>query len=71
MTDARRALPSVGALLERAPVRALLDGAPRTLVVDAVRAAVAQARETATAPADDDGWAAAIASRLTELARPS
>ncbi|HEU4722570.1 MAG TPA: L-seryl-tRNA(Sec) selenium transferase, partial [Gemmatimonadaceae bacterium] len=47
------------------------DGAPRTLVVDAVRAAVAQARETATAPADDDGWAAAIASRLTELARPS
>jgi L-seryl-tRNA(Ser) seleniumtransferase len=52
-------------------VRALLDGAPRTLVVDAVRAAVAQARETATAPADDDGWAAEIAGRLAELARPS
>jgi L-seryl-tRNA(Ser) seleniumtransferase len=71
VTDARRALPSVGALLEREPVRALLDAAPRSLVVDAVRATVAQARETATAPADDDAWAEAIASRLTELARPS
>jgi L-seryl-tRNA(Ser) seleniumtransferase len=71
VTDARRALPSVGALLERAPVRALLDGAPRTLVVDAVRAAVAHARESATAPSDDDAWAAAIADRLAELSRPS
>jgi L-seryl-tRNA(Ser) seleniumtransferase len=71
MTDARRALPSVGALLERAPVRALLDSAPRTLVVDAVRATVAQARESATAPRDDEAWAAAIAERLAELSRPS
>jgi L-seryl-tRNA(Ser) seleniumtransferase len=71
VTDARRALPSVGALLERAPVRALLDSAPRTLVVDAVRATVAQARETATTPGDDDAWAAAIAERLAELSRPS
>ena len=71
MNDVRRALPSVGALLERAPVRALLDAAPRALVVDAVRATVARARETATPPADDAAWAEAIASRLTELARPS
>ncbi|MFL5616968.1 MAG: L-seryl-tRNA(Sec) selenium transferase [Gemmatimonadaceae bacterium] len=71
MTDARRALPSVGALLERAPVRALLDSAPRTLVVDAVRATVARARETATTPGDDDAWAAAITERLAELSRPS
>ena len=71
MTDARRALPSVGALLERAPVRALLDAAPRALVVDAVRDTVARARETASAPADDAAWAEAIASRLTDLARPS
>ena len=71
MTDARRALPSVGALLERAPVRALLDAAPRALVVDAVRDTVALARETAMAPADDDAWAEAIATRLGELARPS
>ena len=71
MTDSRRALPSVGALLERAPVRALLDTAPRTLLVDAVRATVAEARESATAPRDDDAWAAAIAARLAELSRPS
>ena len=71
MTDARRTLPSVGALLERAPVRALLDSAPRSLVVDAVRATVAQARESATSPADDDAWAAAIADRLADLSRPS
>jgi L-seryl-tRNA(Ser) seleniumtransferase len=71
VTDSRRALPSVGALLERAPVRALLDTAPRTLLVDAVRATVAQARESATAPRDDDAWAAAIAERLAELSRPS
>ena len=71
MTDARRALPSVGALLERASVRALMNGASRTLVVDAVRAVVAEARETAAVPADDDGWAAAIADRLARLAQPS
>ena len=71
MTDARRTLPSVGALLERAPVRALLDSAPRSLVVDAVRATVAQARESATSPADDEAWAAAIADRLADLSRPS
>jgi len=71
MTDARRALPSVGTLLERAPVRALLDVAPRALVVDAVRSTVAQARESATAPHDDEAWAAAIAARLAELSRPS
>ena len=71
MTDSRRALPSVGALLERAPVRALLDAAPRALVVDAVRDTVAQARASAIAPADDAAWAEAIASRLTELAQPS
>jgi L-seryl-tRNA(Ser) seleniumtransferase len=71
MTDARRALPSVGALLERAPVRALLDSAPRTLLVDAVRATVAHARESATTPRDDDAWAAAIAERLAALSKPS
>jgi L-seryl-tRNA(Ser) seleniumtransferase len=71
VTDARRALPSVGALLERAPVRALLDSAPRTLVVDAVRAVVAHARESAAAPGDDQAWAAAVADRLAELSRPS
>jgi L-seryl-tRNA(Ser) seleniumtransferase len=71
VTDSRRALPSVGALLERPPVPALLDSAPRTLVVDAVRATVAEARVSATVPRDDDAWATAIAERLAELSRPS
>jgi L-seryl-tRNA(Ser) seleniumtransferase len=71
VTDSRRALPSVGALLARARVRALLDSAPRTLVVDAVRATVAQARLSATVPRDDDAWATAIAEQLAELSRPS
>jgi L-seryl-tRNA(Ser) seleniumtransferase len=71
VTDARRALPSVGALLQTGPVRALLDVAPRPLVVEAVRATVARARETATAPADDAGWAEAIAARLADATRPS
>lgn len=50
MTDRRRALPSVGALLESAGVRALLDRAPRALVVDAVREVVARARAGGAAP---------------------
>ena len=71
MTDPRRDLPSVGALLETGAVRALLDVAPRPLVVEAVRATVARARETASAPADDAGWAEAIAARLADATRPS
>ena len=71
MTDPRRDLPSVGSLLETGAVRALLDVAPRPLVVEAVRATVARARETASAPADDAGWAEAIAARLADATRPS
>ena len=43
MTDVRRTLPSVSALLDSAGVRALLGTAPRSLVVDAVRDVVAGA----------------------------
>ncbi|HEX5437100.1 MAG TPA: L-seryl-tRNA(Sec) selenium transferase, partial [Gemmatimonadaceae bacterium] len=65
MTDPRRALPSVHALLERESTRALLDSAPRELVVRAVRDAVEQARrDPRAAPADEHEWAAAIASAL-------
>jgi len=71
VSDARRALPSVGALLESAGVRALLQSAPRSLVVDAVRATVARARETAAIPSDDAGWTAAVAAQLADVARPS
>jgi len=72
MTDTRRALPSVGALLDSAGVRTLLESAPRSLVVDAVRATIASARgEIPTAPRDDAAWAAAVASRLARVARAS
>jgi L-seryl-tRNA(Ser) seleniumtransferase len=65
-------LPSVSALLESAGVRALLEGAPRGLVVDAVREVVARVRDLgAPAPADPDAWAAAVAVRLAEARRPS
>jgi L-seryl-tRNA(Ser) seleniumtransferase len=72
VSDLRRALPSVGSLLESAGVRALLDSAPRTLVVDAVRDVVAGVRDLGLpAPASADGWASAIAERLTAARRPS
>ena len=72
MTDARRALPSVGALLESGPVRELLGRAPRSVVVDAVRAAVEAARQDPQqAPGDDEGWAAAIATGVARREQPS
>jgi L-seryl-tRNA(Ser) seleniumtransferase len=72
VTDLRRALPSVSSLLESAGVRALLDTAPRTLVVDAVRDVVARARELGGAPpADPDAWVHAISERLATSRRPS
>ena len=72
MTDARRALPSVGALLESGPVRELLGRAPRSVVVDAIRAAVDAARsDPRQAPADDAGWAAVIAVGVASREQPS
>ncbi len=65
MTDARRMLPSVSALLETEAVRSLLDRAPRALVTDAVRAAIASARsDPGTAPASPSDWAGAVAAAL-------
>ncbi len=72
MSDRRRALPSVNTLLESAGVQALLAGAPRGLVVDAVRDVVARARaEGAPSPADADAWARAVAAQLATTSRPS
>jgi L-seryl-tRNA(Ser) seleniumtransferase len=72
VTDVRRALPSVSALLDSAGVRALLAGAPRGLVVDAVRDVVARVRELgAPPPADAAGWTLAIAERLASVRLPS
>jgi len=45
MTDPRRAIPSISGLLERDEVRALLASHPRSVVVDAARKAVDDARK--------------------------
>ncbi len=74
MTDERRTLPSVNALLETDGVRALLDRAPRTLVVDAVRQTLEDARRERAGggPARDDvEWATAIGEALRRKQRPS
>jgi L-seryl-tRNA(Ser) seleniumtransferase len=72
MTDPRRTLPSVSALLESRGVRALLDTTPRNLVLAAVRDVVGRAREqSAVAPCDGDAWTAAIAEHVALAQRPS
>jgi L-seryl-tRNA(Ser) seleniumtransferase len=72
MSDPRRQLPSVNALLERDAIRALLEQAPRSVVVDAVRATIDGARTGAVpAPRDDTEWAAAVSAALERSQRPS
>ncbi len=71
MTDPRRALPSVSALLESEMVRPLLASAPRELVVNAVRDAVAAARDAAEAPRDPGEWGTAIRDALAMRQRRS
>jgi L-seryl-tRNA(Ser) seleniumtransferase len=71
MSDPRRHLPSVSTLLERDGIRALLDRAPRSVVVDAVRATVDGARAGASAPRTDEEWVAAITAALERAQRPS
>lgn len=75
MTNERRALPSVGVVLERPAVRALMERAPRTLVTDAVRAIIGEARTDdrvgMNLPVDDDGWAREIADRIAHRIAPS
>ena len=70
--DARRKLPSVNALLERDAIRALLAHAPRSVVVNAVRATIDDARAGAgMIPRDDTEWAAAVSAALERAQRPS
>jgi L-seryl-tRNA(Ser) seleniumtransferase len=72
MADPRRELPSVSALLESDALRPLLARAPRSLVTDAVREAIAAARrEPARAPRDETGWAEAVRGALDARERPS
>lgn len=69
MTDPRRSIPSVDRLLREPGIAALLDRAPRNVVVAAVREAVAAARVAGAAPAD--GWAAEVAARVKQRSTPS
>ena len=72
MTDARRSLPSVGALLESEPVQRFMLDAPRPLVADAVRDVIDHARRYPhLAPLDPDAWAAAVGLAIAARERPS
>jgi L-seryl-tRNA(Ser) seleniumtransferase len=72
MTDPRRVLPSVNALIESDAIRPLLGRAPRALVVGAVRAAIDAARRTPeSAPRGEEEWAAAVGQELEHAERPS
>jgi L-seryl-tRNA(Ser) seleniumtransferase len=70
MTDPRRQLPAVDALLAEPGVVMLLTQHPRALVLKAVREAVDRARVSGGA-APAEGWNAAIRAAVDRLAVPS
>jgi len=71
MTDPRRDLPSVNALLESAGVRALLQQHPRRVVLEAVRSAVNAARHEGDAQRTEAQWITSIAHAVRSLSQPS
>ena len=72
MTDTRRALPSVGTLLESAALRPLLERAPRSVVADAVRATLDAARRAGDhQPRSTEEWVRDIEAELARRERPS
>jgi L-seryl-tRNA(Ser) seleniumtransferase len=71
MTDPRRDLPSVNALLESAGVRSLLEQHPRRVVLEAVRNAVDAARNRGDAQRTEQQWITSIASAVQSLSQPS
>ncbi|HET9386638.1 MAG TPA: L-seryl-tRNA(Sec) selenium transferase [Gemmatimonadales bacterium] len=70
MTDPRRQLPSIDAILTGPGIVALLADHPRALVVKAAREAVDAARGNGGAP-PAEGWDAAVRAALRRLAVPS
>jgi len=70
VTDPRRRLPAVDALLAEPDVAALLTAHPRGLVVRAVRDTIEHARANGGA-APPEGWGAAVGARVQRLATPS
>ena len=70
--DPRRALPSVGTLLESDSLRALRESVPRALIADAIREVVdAARREPASAPDSEEGWARSVAEAAARRRLPS
>jgi L-seryl-tRNA(Ser) seleniumtransferase len=70
VTDPRRRLPAVDALLAEPGVAALAAAHPRGLVVRAVRDTIEHARANGGA-APPEGWDAAVGARVRRLAAPS
>jgi L-seryl-tRNA(Ser) seleniumtransferase len=62
--NAPRQLPAVGAVLERAPLVALAAAWPRTLVTEAVRSVIAEARAGGPLPDSDAAWHRAVEAHL-------
>jgi L-seryl-tRNA(Ser) seleniumtransferase len=71
MSDPRRGLPSVNALLETAGVRSLLQHHPRRVVLDAVRTAVDAARNAGGAQRSEEEWIETISSAVRVGAQSS
>jgi len=70
MSDPRRNIPAVDVLLASPEVAALARAHPRALVVRAVRETLDAARSAGGAE-PQQGWPAAVAGRIGELAAPS
>ncbi len=71
MTDTRRALPSIGVLVEQPGLRALAERVPRALVTEALRALIAGARGGATLPDNDQAWVRAVEAHVAARTTPS
>jgi L-seryl-tRNA(Ser) seleniumtransferase len=72
MSDPRRQLPSVDALLAEPDIALLLSAHPRSLVVRAVRDTLEAARaDGGAAPPPPAGWTGAVVARAQRLAAPS
>jgi L-seryl-tRNA(Ser) seleniumtransferase len=71
MTDPRRELPSVSALLEASGIKLLLEQHPRRVVLDAVRETVEAARSTGGVQRTQQQWVDTIAAVVRNASRPS
>ncbi len=70
MTDARRGLPAVHAVLADLEAAGVGRDIPRVVLTGVVRSVLEDARATGGAP-PSHGWATAVAQRLRETERPS